>query len=287
MSLLDHVNTAIQHMLPQRAITAFFRAAANCPQKTFKNWMIRRFIREYGVNMEEAIIQNPESYKTFNEFFIRKLKSEYRPMETDEQAIVSPVDGCVRQLGKIEKGKIFNAKGFPFTLYELLGGELARALPFFQGTYINLYLAPCDYHCVHMPYAGNLKKMIYIPGKLFSVKESTVNLVPTLFSQNERLVLIFDTDIGPMAVILVGAMIVGNLHVVWHGDVTREKNIREWDYTKKPLRLEKGDEVGHFKLGSTVITLFTNKSHLIQWSNDLEKLCYGQKIGVIAPVVSD
>lgn len=273
-------------MLPQRAITAFFRAAANCQQKTFKNWMIRRFIREYGVNMEEAIIQNPESFKTFNEFFIRKLKPECRPMASDNQIIVSPVDGCVRQLGKIEKGKIFNAKGFPFTLYELLGGDLERALPFFQGTYINLYLAPCDYHCVHMPYAGRLKKMIYVPGKLFSVKESTVNLVPTLFSQNERLVLIFDTDMGPMAMVLVGAMIVGNLHAVWHGDITREKHIREWDYTKSPLPFKAGDELGHFKLGSTVITLFTNKTHSIQWNEDLEKLCYGQKIGAILPVVS-
>ncbi len=274
----EKINTTIEQILPQRATTRFFKKAANCSVKPWKNWMITRFIRKYGVNIQESVIQDAQEFKNFNDFFIRKLKPELRPICHEKNAVLSPVDGCVRQIGPIKHGKIFNAKGHAFALYELLGGSLERAAPFLEGTYANLYLAPCDYHRVHMPYAGTLTSMIYIPGKLFPVKERSVNANPDLFSQNERLVLMFDTDIGPMAVVLVGAMIVGNLHVVWHGDINREKKIREWDYSKKPLHFNAGDEIGHFKLGSTVITLFTNNGHKVEWKDDLQGLKYGQKI---------
>lgn len=275
----NNLNAAFQRILPQQTITWIFKKAANCSSVSWKNWMIQRFIRKYGVNIQEAIIQKAEDFKNFNDFFIRKLQPELRPIATDTDAILSPVDGCVRQIGAVNQGKIFNAKGHFFTLYELLGGDLQRSTPFFQGTYANLYLAPCDYHRVHMPYAGTLKTMTYVPGKLFPVKESSVNAIPSLFSQNERLILIFDSTIGPIAMILVGAMIVGNIHVVWHGDITREKKIRHWDYSDKPLHFKAGDEVGHFKLGSTVITLFTNKDKTIEWNPDLQHLQYGQPIG--------
>ncbi len=274
-------SAVFQRALPKKAITSFFKYAANCSITPWKNWMIRRFIQKYGVNMQEAIQQTPQDFKNFNDFFIRKLKPELRPITFDEHDILSPVDGCVRQIGQIKAGKFFNAKGHFFTLYELLGGNFQRCIPFLQGTFANLYLAPRDYHRVHMPYAGTLKTMTYIPGKLFSVKESSVNAIPSLFSLNERLVLTFDTAIGPMVMVLVGAMIVGNLHVVWHGDITREKKIREWDYTQKPLHFNAGDEIGHFRLGSTVILLFDNEQALnIQWKSDLEKLQYGKPIGL-------
>lgn len=281
MSSTHHFIEAFQRMLPQRITTRIFRILANCSIKPWKNWVIRRFIEKYHVNINDAILQDPNDFKNFNTFFIRHLKPELRPICKDEKAIVSPVDGCIRQLGDIVEGKIFNAKGHSFTLYELLGGDEANNLPFSQGTYTNLYLAPSDYHRVHMPYSGKLERMIYIPGKLFPVKESSVEALPSLFSINERLVLFFDTAIGQMAVIFVGAMIVGNIHVVWHGDIAREKKIRTWNYTDKSIHFNAGDEIGHFKLGSTVIILFTNKEHTVQWQNDLDKLQYGQKIGAI------
>lgn len=282
MSLMNYLNAAFQRILPQKTITWVFKKAANCTTPPLKNWMIRRFIRKYGVNIQEAMLQNPDDFKNFNDFFIRQLKPALRPIMLDNKMIISPVDGCVRQMGHVIHGKIFNAKGHFFTLYELLGGNLERSVPFLQGTYANLYLAPRDYHCVHMPYTGALISMIYVPGKLFPVKESSVKAIPSLFSQNERLVLVFDTAIGPMAMVLVGAMIVGNLHVTWEGDIAREKEVREWDYTDHPIRLNAGDKIGHFKLGSTVIILFPNKEHTIEWLKDLQNLKYGQKIGDIS-----
>ena len=268
-----------QRILPQRAITAFFRHAANCTIKPGKNWMIGYFIRKYHVNMQESMIQNPRDFKNFNDFFIRQLNPALRPIPQNADTILSPVDGCVRQIGLIDGGKIFDAKGHFFTLYELLGGNFERCTPFFNGTYANLYLAPRDYHRVHMPCDGTLTSMVYIPGKLFPVKESSVKAIPSLFSQNERLVLMFETSIGPMTMILVGAMIVGNIHVVWHGDIAREKKIRQWSYANKPLSFKAGDEVGHFRLGSTVIVIFNQTNHSIQWNTDLSTLKYGQTIG--------
>lgn len=278
-SKLSSPNAIFQRLLPQRAITSFFRNAANCSIKPWKNWMIRYFIQKYKVNMQDSIIQNPTDFKNFNDFFIRKLRPELRPISSDKNIIISPVDGCVRQIGQIEAGKIFDAKGHFFTLYELLGGNFQRCTPFLQGAYANLYLAPRDYHRIHMPCDGILKSMTYIPGKLFPVKESSVKAIPSLFSQNERLVLFFDTAMGPIAMVLVGAMIVGNLHVVWHGDIAREKKIREWNYSSNPYHLKAGEEVGHFRLGSTVIVLFNQTTHAVQWQSNLSELRYGQVIG--------
>jgi len=287
--IFDYFHTFIQFLLPQRILTWIFGQAANCTAKPWKNWMIRRFARKYQVNINEALLENPEDYPNFNAFFIRRLKPELRPICPSKDAILSPVDGHVRQIGFIEHGKIFNAKGHAFTLYELLGGNLERTSPFLQGAFANLYLAPNDYHRVHMPYKGTLKSMIYIPGKLFSVRESTANTLPRLFSRNERLVLFFDTAIGPMAMILVGAMIVGSLSTVWHGDITRTSQIQIWHYEKDPMTFEAGDEIGTFKLGSTVILLFTHTApHLIQWESnthcsDTASIRYGQKIARINP----
>jgi phosphatidylserine decarboxylase len=277
-------NALFQRVLPQRTITAFFRNAANCSVKPWKNWMIRYFIQKYQVNMNEAIIQNPIEFKNFNDFFIRHLKPELRPIAKGSTTIVSPVDGCVRQIGQVEGGKIFNAKGHFFTLHELLGGNFERCAPFLQGAFANLYLAPRDYHRIHMPCDGTLKSMTYIPGKLFPVKESSVKAIPSLFSQNERAVLFFDTAMGPMVMVLVGAMIVGNIHVVCHGDITREKKIREWDYTSNPHHFKVGDEVGHFRLGSTVIVVFNQTDQTINWESDLFILRYGQIIGKSLPI---
>lgn len=244
--------------------------------------MIGHFIKKFHVNMADAEIENIDEFDSFNTFFIRKLKPSLRPITHNTRVVVSPVDGAVRQAGTVEHGNIINAKGHGFSVYTLLGGNFERCAPFLQGSFINLYLAPCDYHRVHMPYAGTLKSMTYIPGKLFSVKESSVNAIPSLFSKNERLVLMFDTAIGPMAVVLVGAMIVGSMQTVWHGDIQREKKIREWHYDPSLFHFNAGDEIGHFKLGSTVIVFFSHHHCAVEWTTGEQKLHYGQKIGDIS-----
>jgi phosphatidylserine decarboxylase len=232
---------------------------ANCQQKNIKNFFIIWFIKKYQVDLTEAEFPDPKVYKNFNHFFTRRLKSNARPIPTQENVIISPVDGKIYQFGKINNGSIIQAKGRDFSLLELVGGQPELAQPFLQGDFITLYLAPKDYHRVHMPITGILREMIYIPGKLFSVNPVTTENIPNLFARNERVVCMFDTAIGQIVVILVGALIVGSIHTAWAKQIfsIKKKTIQYWRYDNQaePIKLQGGDELGHFQLGSTVIVL--------------------------------
>jgi phosphatidylserine decarboxylase len=253
-----------QYLVPQHWYTRFFGWLAKRRASCVKNWMINTFIRRYQVDMSAAILEKPEDYPTFNSFFTRYLKPELRPIVQGSNQIACPVDGTVSQLGKIEKNLLLQAKGFYFDLMGLLGGNSETAKPFENGNFATLYLSPKDYHRIHMPLSGNLQETIYIPGKLFSVNQQTAEAVPRLFAKNERLVCLFDTEIGPMAVILVGAMIVGSMHTVWNDNPRTNIISRQ---TPTSIQLKRGDELGYFQLGSTVIVLFGENK--MTWAPDL------------------
>lgn len=264
---LNNLFVYSQYLAPQHLISRGAGKIAECEHPKFKNALISWFIEKYGVNMSEAERQSPEDFKHFNDFFTRSLKADARSIDTDKQSIISPVDGAISQLGGIKQGQIFQAKGQSFSLVELLGGDVDRAQPFMGGDFATIYLSPKDYHRIHMPITGTLKEMIYIPGKLFSVNPATAENVPRLFARNERVAAIFDTELGPMAMVLVGAMIVASIETVWSGLVAplkRDvKSIRYDDHEQ--ITLEKGAEMGRFKLGSTVVLAFPeNTSQFVE-----------------------
>lgn len=220
--------------------------------------VIKWFIKTYGVDMSEAKYPDVYHYKSFNDFFIRELADGVRTIHSTPHQMASPVDGRVSQLGPIKSGRIVQAKGRNYSILELLGGKKEQEKLFLEGNFITLYLSPKDYHRIHMPIDGKLLSMTYIPGDLFAVKPSAVESVPNLFARNERLVMLFETQKGPLAVIMVGAMIVGNMATVWQGTLPRQKDIQQWQYPNdslKDINFKKGQELGHFKLGSTVILL--------------------------------
>jgi phosphatidylserine decarboxylase len=263
----------LQFILPQRGLSRLVRGLTNSRKPWLKNWMINVFIKRFQVDMSAAVQTNPLAYESFNAFFTRYLRPESRPVVQAASTIACPVDGTISQLGKIQGGRVFQAKGFDYSLYELLGGSEKRAASFIDGQFATLYLAPKDYHRIHMPLTGSLQEMVYIPGQLFSVNQVTARHVPRLFSRNERLVAIFSTDYGPMAMVLVGAMIVASIHTVWAGEVTpgNKREIREWQYpiaNSQPIALPRGAEMGHFQLGSTVILLFP--AGTADWVNYLQ-----------------
>lgn len=271
--------TYLQYLLPQQLLSRLMGWLAENRSTWFKNYMIRRFIKKYQVDLSEAMIEDPTAYPNFNTFFIRQLKPEVRKIAQDKQVIVSPVDGTVAQIGVIQQNQLLQAKGFYFNLDTLLGNDTEMAKLFADGNYATLYLAPHNYHRVHMPLAGKLLKTIYIPGRLFSVNLTTSEIIPQLYSRNERLISFFQTDIGPMAVILVGAMIVGHIQPIWTRDCIRSPHMQIEEH-KDGITLAKGDELGHFKLGSTVILLFPR--HAIEWSAQIQSnstIQYGQVLG--------
>jgi phosphatidylserine decarboxylase len=230
----------------------------HCENTAWKNAFIKLIIRFYGVNMDEAKYQNIDDYPSFNHFFTRELKNGVRPLATAANAIACPADGAVSQAGPIEGGKIFQAKGHSYTALELLGGDTERAKAFENGSFATIYLSPKDYHRLHMPLTGRLREMVHIPGRLFSVNNTTVSAVPNLFARNERVACIFDTEAGPMALVLVGAIFVSSVETVWHGVVTPPtiNETRNWQYQADAPVLEKGAEMGRFNMGSTIIVLF-------------------------------
>jgi len=238
-----------------------------CRTKTIwlKNWMITTFIKKYQVNISEAVYTGLEAYPHFNSFFTRHLRSGTRPIAANPHAIVSPADGSISQFGHIEKDLLIQAKKFNFKLEQLLADQ-TLATKFLNGEFFTCYLAPKDYHRVHMPLAGKLIKTIFIPGKLFSVNEETALNVPNLFARNERLVCIFETAAGLMAMIFVGAMLVGSIKTVWQDHPHTAKKVSPNDFSE-PLEFQKGDEVGHFQMGSTIILLF--QQNTIRWQNFL------------------
>lgn len=255
----------LQHLVPQHALSRLIGRIASCENTWVKNTFITWFIKRYNVDMKLAAEENPHAYACFNDFFTRALKPGARPICREPHAIVCPADGAISQLGKIIDGRIFQAKGQDYTAQELLGGDESLAQEFANGDFATVYLAPKDYHRVHMPYGGKLRSMVMVPGDLFSVNTVTANNVPRLFSRNERAVAIFDTDIGPMAVVLVGAMIVAGIETVWDGTVApiERRNIQTSHYPFQNIVLEKGDEMGRFKLGSTAILLFAKDK--VKW----------------------
>ena len=280
------MRTLTQHLLPHGLIAKIADLSANCTVPWIKNYLINYFIKRYPVKMHEAIIEDPFAYTSYNKFFTRQLKPVCRPIDPDPRAIVSPADGQIAQIGAIQQDSILQAKGHNFSVQALIGNN-ALAAPFINGNFVTVYLAPKDYHRVHMPFGGKLEHMIYVPGELFSVSQHAAENIPNLFARNERVVCIFNTQVGKMAVILVGAMIVGSIETVWAGQITPPHfdTLKSWSYgaeQAKHIELAKGAEMGLFKLGSTVIVLFETQANT--WHVDRiagSDVCMGQKIGTI------
>nr|WP_202414425.1 archaetidylserine decarboxylase [Duganella flavida] len=245
-----------QYLLPKSALTNFAGRVAGAKAGKYTTGLIRWFVGRYNVNMDEALDPNIANYKTFNEFFTRALRPDARPLAN--AAYVCPVDGRISQFGDIEDDQIFQAKGHQFSTTALVGGDATLAAQFNNGSFANLYLSPRDYHRIHMPIDGKLTRMIYVPGELFSVNPTTARGIPGLFARNERVVCVFDTAQGPFVMTLVGATIVGSMATVWHGVVNppRLPQVTEWRYADQNIVLKKGDELGRFLLGSTVVMLF-------------------------------
>lgn len=280
----DQLKVLPQYIIPQHGLSRIIGAIINSRNEKFKNYLIDFFINRYQVNMQDAIETNPHAYQDFNSFFTRNIRPDIRPIVAGENTIACPADGLISEFGPINASTIIQAKNHNYTVENLLGGLKDEAAVFINGQFATFYLAPKDYHRVHIPYSGKLRKIIYVPGKLFSVNLCTANHVPNLFARNERVICLFDTNAGPLAVILVGAMIVASICTVWTGAITPAKNkqIQSWNYTttQSPILIEKGNEIGHFQLGSTVIVLFGPNS--IQWNTELQKnqsVKMGQLIG--------
>ena len=279
-SWLDKLRVLPQYFIPQRFLTSLVYRITRCEIPWFKNNLIKLFISVFDVDMSLAKNPDPESYSSFNTFFTRGLSPEARPITLDEKIILSPVDGAISQIGNIQNNTIIQAKGKSYTLKHLLvEDELVNM--FSGGTFATLYLAPRDYHRIHMPVSGQLSRMIYVPGKLFAVNSHSVRVVDAVFAKNERVINIFDTDIGPMAVVMVGALNVGSMETVWSGQITPAKNriINDTQFSDNDIKLEQGQEMGRFNMGSTVILLLPQ--NVIQWSADMvadKTIVMGEKI---------
>jgi phosphatidylserine decarboxylase len=246
-----------QYFYPKRLLTAYAGFMARTEWGAYTTRLIRNFIRDYDVDMNEAVEPDPAAYKSFNDFFTRALKEGARPLA--DAALVCPVDGTISQFGRIEQDQIVQAKGHRYSTTALVGGDHELAARFHDGSFATLYLSPKDYHRIHMPCDGVLTRMIHVPGALFSVNPTTARGVPGLFARNERVVCVFESPlVGPFVLTLVGATIVGSMATVWHGAVRlpRVRRVREWHYAAGAVSLKKGEEMGRFMLGSTVVLLF-------------------------------
>ncbi len=260
-SLSDKIKITLQYIMPKHAISRLVGKLAAAKMGWLTTQLISLFIKAYDINMNEAKLKKASDFDTFNDFFTRELEDGARTINHDEATICYPVDGAISQQGDIVDGQLIQAKGFNYSLTSLLGGDEKTAAPFQGGKFSCIYLAPKDYHRIHMPMAATLREMIYVPGELFSVNPLTANNVPDLFARNERVVAIFDTEFGELAMVLVGATIVASIETTWAGTVTPPagKDIFRWQYPKDgndAITFEKGDEMGRFKLGSTVVSAF-------------------------------
>jgi len=251
----ERLAVGAQYLLPKQALTALMGRLANAQAGATTTAVIRWFIGRYGVNMAEAAEPDPAAYASFNEFFTRALAPGARPLA--DAPWICPVDGAISQFGRVQNGSIFQAKGHDYSATALLGGDTALAAHFQHGHFATLYLSPRDYHRIHMPAAGRLLRMLHVPGALFSVNPATARGVPGLFARNERVVCVFDGEHGPWVLVLVGATIVGSMATVWHGVVNppRPGHLRHWAYGDDAPALGRGDEMGRFLLGSTVVLL--------------------------------
>ncbi|MBK1717067.1 archaetidylserine decarboxylase [Thiocystis violacea] len=279
---------ALQHLIPQLWLSERMHGLARLRWKPLKNLLIQTFAHLYRIDMRQALEPDLAAYPHFNAFFTRALKPEARPLDPAPDAILCPVDGAISQIGPITQGRLIQAKGRDYGVRELLALEPDEPHPFDGGTFATIYLAPHDYHRIHMPLAGRLDRMTHVPGRLFSVNATTATGVPDLFARNERVVCRFETETGPMALILVGAIFVGGIETTWAGQITPPHSgtrLKHWDQTADgPANpLERGAEMGRFNLGSTVILLFPPGR--ARWAPALvpgDKVRLGQRLGVIA-----
>ena len=278
----DYLKSLPLYPLPHHAISRLTYRLTRVEAPWFKNAFINWFADTYKVDWSESLHQRAEDFIHFNAFFTRELRPGARPIEGDDATVVSPADGHISQIGHIDKDAVFQAKGHSFSVTELLGGDDERAAAFQNGRFATVYLSPRDYHRVHMPLGGRLRETVYIPGRLFSVAGHTVRTVPNLFARNERLVAIFDTAAGPMALVLVGAINVAAIETVWSGLVTppHRSTIEVNDLSGEHIELERGAEMGRFNMGSTAIVLFGNNA--VDWLDTLQAeqpLRMGQTLG--------
>jgi phosphatidylserine decarboxylase len=282
MTIKEAFTTLPQYILPHHFLSKLMSKFTHSRCKVWKNLMINQIIKFYGVNMSEAKEQDINHFASFNHFFTRELKPGVRPITSVNNAIACPADGAVSQAGLIEQGQIFQAKGKSFSAVDLLGGDEARAKPFENGSFTTIYLSPKDYHRLHMPVKGTLTEMTHIPGRLFSVNGATTNSVPGLFARNERVACLFDTEVGPMALVLVGAIFVSSVETTWHGVVTPPsiESVRSWQYQDNAPIINKGEEMGRFNMGSTIIVLFGKDK--VDWVSEFKagkKVKLGGMIG--------
>ncbi|MDC8832147.1 archaetidylserine decarboxylase [Alteromonas gilva] len=257
--MLNWFKVNFQYVLPKHLISRLIGKLASADAGSFTTWLIKLFIKQYKVNMDEAMYSQPKDYRTFNDFFTRALKPGVRPIVEDDNTLCHAVDGKVSQFGDILGEDLIQAKGHKYTLSALLGGNPDLAKPFKGGKFATIYLSPKDYHRIHMPIEGTLTDMVYVPGELFSVNPLTTENVPGLFARNERVVTLYDTPVGKVAIVLVGATIVASIDTVWAGTVTPPagKNVTHWRYEgDEAVTLAKGEELGQFKLGSTIVVCF-------------------------------
>jgi phosphatidylserine decarboxylase len=281
-SLSGRLFVWFQYLLPQHGLSRLILAATRVRAAWFKNWTIRSFIKLYPVDMTEAAQSDPCVYGSFNEFFTRALKDGARPIASDVDAIASPVDGCVSEAGSIDRDLLLQAKGRRYRLTELLAAQ-PWASHFEGGSFATIYLAPFNYHRVHMPLRGELRETVYVPGRLFSVNAMTARHVPGLFARNERVLTLFDSGAGRFALVLVGALNVGSMATVWAGDITPAARRVVTRVSSPPTMLEKGAELGRFNMGSTVILLF--EPNRARWRREVHAgsvVRLGQSLGIIA-----
>jgi phosphatidylserine decarboxylase len=277
----DSLAVLPQYLLPKKAITVFAGWVAGARAGALTTALVRWFVKRYNVNMAEAAQPDVAAYTSFNDFFTRALKEGARPLAAAD--FLCPVDGAISQCGPITGDQIFQAKGHGYSTTALVGGDAALAAQFQDGSFATLYLSPRDYHRIHMPCDGALRRMIYVPGDLFSVNPTTARGVPGLFARNERVVCVFEGDAGPFVLTLVGATIVGSMATVWHGQVNppRSPQICEWQYQDDQVVLKKGAEMGRFLLGSTVVMLFAKGQLAFNpaWAPQ-GAICMGEAMGV-------
>ncbi len=264
-SLADRLKSLPLYPLPHHAVSRLIHRLTRVRAAWFRKPLTRLFIRHFGVDMSEAMTPDAGAFPDFNSFFTRPLKPDARPMPAEDHAVCAPADGALSAMGRIDDDSLIQAKGQHYSLTDLLGGVPDRAAPFRHGSFATIYLSPRDYHRVHMPITGSLREMVHVPGRLFSVGRHTVRSVPALFARNERVACLFDTAVGPMAMVLVGAINVASIETVWAGEVTppRGRRVRSWRYDEQPPRLERGAEMGRFNMGSTVIVLFPQDT--VRW----------------------
>ncbi|MGM0593763.1 MAG: archaetidylserine decarboxylase, partial [Pseudomonadota bacterium] len=270
-TVIDYLKALPQYLMPGHLVSRATHAFTRCHCPGIKNRFTDWFVSHFKVDMGEALEHDPHAYETFNAFFTRELKPGARPIVEGDDTLACPVDGAVSQAQPIADGRIFQAKGHDYSLAQLLGGSADRAAPFQDGSFATLYLSPRDYHRIHMPITGTLREMVHVPGRLFSVNPATTRVIPGLFARNERVVSLFDTAVGPMAMVKVGAVNVGSIETVWAGEVTPPAGrvVRSWHYDgDEAITLAKGEEMGRFNMGSTVIVLFGHEA--IEWDEAIQ-----------------